>query len=86
MSKELKYRNKVEKTYNRTVFDINENKINKLTFKTKNKNLNRADAFKTNTAVNIIIIAVIIIRNIREVKDGADNVINIINVEYLIVL
>jgi hypothetical protein len=73
MSKELKYRNKVEKTYNRTVFDIN-------------KNLNRADAFKTNTAVNITIIAVIIIRNIREVKDGADNVINIINVEYLIVL
>jgi len=82
----LRYRNKIEKTYNRTIFDINKNKINKLAFKTKNKNLNRADAFKTNTAVNIIIIAVIIIRNIGEVRDGADNVINIINVEYLVVL
>ena len=82
----MRYRNKIEKTYNRTIFDINKNKINKLAFKTKNKNLNRADAFKTNTAVNIIIIAVIIIRNIGEVRDGADNVINIINVEYLVVL
>lgn len=86
MSKELRHRNKIEKTYSRTILNINENKVDRLAFKTKNKNLNRADAFKTNTAVNIIIIAVIIIRNIGEVRDGADNVINIINVEYLVVL
>ena len=47
MSKELRHRNKVEKTYSRTIFNINENKVDRLAFKTKNKNLDRADAFKT---------------------------------------
>jgi hypothetical protein len=64
MSKELRHRNEVERTYSRTVFDINENKIDRLAFKTRNRNLDRADAFKTNTAANTTVVTIVIVRNV----------------------
>jgi len=64
MSKELRHRNKVKKTYSRTVLNINENKIDRLVFKAKNRNLDRADAFKTNTAVNITAVIIVTVRNV----------------------
>jgi len=86
MSKELRHRNEVERTYSRTVFDISENKIDRLAFRTRNRNLDRADAFKTNTTANTTVIAVITVRNIGEVRDGAGSVVSTASVEYPVVL
>jgi len=64
MSKELRHRNKVKRTYSRTILNINENKVDRLAFKARNRNLNRADAFKTNTAVNTTAVTIVTVRNI----------------------
>jgi hypothetical protein len=64
MSKELRHRNEVERTYSRIVFDISENKIDRLAFKTRNRNLDRADAFKTNTAANTTAVILVTVRNV----------------------
>ena len=64
ISKELRHRKEVKKTYNRTVLNINKNKIDRLVFKTKNKNFNYTDTFKTNIAVNITVVIIVTIYNV----------------------
>jgi hypothetical protein len=84
--KELRHRDKVERTYNWTVFNINKNKVNSLAFKTKNRNLNSINAFKANIATNITIVLIVTIYNVYKVRNSANSIISITSVKYLIIL
>jgi hypothetical protein len=84
--KELRYKDKVKRTYNWIVLNISKNKVNSLALKTRNRNLNNINTFKANTATNTTIVPIVTIYNIYKVRDNTNNIVNIINVKYLIIL
>jgi hypothetical protein len=86
VSKELGHRDEVERTHSRTVFDIGENKVDRLALGARDGNLDGALAFKANTATNTTTVAIITIRNFGEVRDGACGMIGAASVEYPVVL
>jgi hypothetical protein len=84
--KELRHRDKVKRTYSRTILNISKNKVNSLALRTKNRNLNNINAFKANTTTNTTIVLIVIIYNIYKVRNNTSNIINITSVKYLIIL
>jgi hypothetical protein len=84
--KELKHRDKVKRTYSRTILNINENKVNSLTLKTRNRNLNSINTFKMNIAINTTIVPIVTIYNVCKVRDSASSIVGITNIKYLVIL
>ena len=86
VSKELRYRDKVKRTYSRTIFNISENKVNSLALRTRNRNLNSTNTFKANTATNTTIVPIVTIYNVYKVRDGTSSIVSITSVKYLVIL
>ena len=84
--KELRYRDKIKRTYSQIILNIGENKVNSLALKTRNRNLNNINAFKINTTINTTIVLIVTIYNIYKVRDNTSNIINITSVKYLVIL
>jgi hypothetical protein len=86
MPKELRHRDKIKRTYSRIVLNINKNKVDGLTLKTKNRNLNGANAFKANTTTNTTIITIVTILNFSKVRHSASGMVYTAGIKNLIIL
>jgi hypothetical protein len=86
MSKELRHRDKIKRTHGWTVLNISKNKVNSLTLRTRNRNLDNANTFKANTATNITTVPIVIIYNVYKVRDSTNSIVNITSVKYLVIL
>jgi hypothetical protein len=84
--KELRYKDKIKRTYSWIILNISKNKVNGFAFKTRNRNLNNINTFKTNTIINTIIVTIITIYNVYKVKDNTSNIVSIASVKYLVIL
>ena len=84
--KELRYRDKIKRTYSQTVFNISKNKINGLALKTRNRNLNSINAFKANTITNTTIITIVTIFNFSKVRHSISGIVYIASIKNLVIL
>ena len=85
MSKELRHRNEVERTYSRTVFNVNKVEINRLIIQAKNRNSHCSNALESHTAANTTTVAIVTIYNKREVTYNTNSIIYIASINNLII-
>jgi predicted type IV restriction endonuclease len=82
----LRYKDKIKRTYSQIVLNISENKVNGLALRTRNKNLNSANAFKANTTTNTTIVTIVTILNFSEVRYSVSGMVYITDIKNLVVL